>query len=160
MMKKIAEVRGGVVVARHEWPDNAVISGKLSSDGGPIFRPLTDAGAPAFDPATQKVTKQDVIVQASVTVQYTVVAKTAPEIAASKDFEVASLSGSVHKVLVKAIQMLANDNRRIKRKINDIITQQGISGQVPVFPAGQTTSPANDLTVQQVVDAVRAQLDV
>lgn len=160
MVKHIAEVRGGVVVKAHQWADDAVVaSHKLSEDGGAIFRPLEKVTPPAFEPATHKLNLTYQITQTLVTEVWSTQAKTTQEISGERDIAVASLNGSIHKALVKAIQLLVNDNRRVKRKINAIITQQGISATVPLFPAAQTTSPADDLTVQQVVDAIRAHLD-
>lgn len=92
-MKRIAEVRGGVVVRRHEWPDNASIAAKLAEDGGAIFRPYIDGGFPAFDPATQVCDTSETITQANVTKNYSVRSKTAPELDADKNAQVAGING-------------------------------------------------------------------
>lgn len=157
-MKEIAEVRSGVLVRVHQWPDSAVVaSHKLDSDGGSIFRPYVRASQPSFDPAIELVEETHTIAQASVTQNLTKRSMNAQELDAAKVLAISSLNGTAQKALFKLLQAIANDNRAIKRKINQVITATGVA--VTPFAAAQTTTPANDLNAQQFKDLIRTIID-
>jgi len=68
-----AKVIDGAIVARET--KSAPVS-KLSSDGGPVWRPIEDGGQPDYDVATQTLVKSEVIEQTRVLITRTPTEKT------------------------------------------------------------------------------------
>jgi hypothetical protein len=118
--------------------------------------PADPVTAPAFDPASQVREGPTYVVGASaVTESWSVRSKTVPEIDADKDAAIGGLNGSTYTVLMKVLLSLENDNRAIKMKINDLLTELGAAATTTTkYPAGQVAQ----ITMAQLKTAIKAML--
>lgn len=107
--------------------------------------PCPNVATPTYDPSSEIVEGPTYTVNATdVTEAWNKRNLTVQELSNAKDAAVNSINGSPYPALLKILLAIANDNRAVKRKINAVIAATGIA--TPAFPAGQTTSPANDWT--------------
>jgi hypothetical protein len=122
-------------------------------EAGWKWLPVTPAAVPIYAPKTEKVLGPTYTVGAeAVTESYSVVALTAQEISDAKDSAVNSLNGGTYATLLEVILSLENDNRIIKAKINQLITDT--SASTAKFTAGQ----AGAITMTQLKAAIKALL--
>lgn len=115
--------------------------------------PCPAVAPPSFDPLLEKITGPTYTVNANdVTEVWAKANLTAQEISDAKDVAIGTLNGNLYPALAKALLALENDNRIIKSKINDLITEQGST--TPKFTAGQ----AAQITMAQLKAGFKALL--
>lgn len=112
--------------------------------------PANPVAAPSFDAKLEVLEGPTHTIGAtSVTESWSVRAKTAQEIDADKDAAVNGLNNSHYQALLKIILELENDNRTIKAKINQLITDTGAS-------TTKFTNPqAAQITLAQLKTAIK-----
>lgn len=136
-------------------PDNTVarraanIDPTVQTKAGWRWLPVETVGDVAIIPATQvKEGPIETVEATSVIDTYTVRAKTAPEIDADK---AARIDTVTRDDLLLVILALENDNRLIKTKINQMITDIASTAKF-------TTGQANQITMAQLKNALKALL--
>lgn len=132
-MAEFALINQNLTIVRFDTSVNASKFGAQPT--WPKWVPVEIVGDVATNETQVKEGPVQTVESTRVVRTFTVRSKTAPELAADKVARIDAMNGQ--QAMLKIVLNLENDNRAIKKKINDLITD--IAASTAKFPVGQAT---------------------